>query len=940
MILTTGADAVYEYRDALLASDGTAANMALTMQDNLSGSLTTMKSAMEGLGIAAYDYVEEPYRNVVDNVTKAFQNLTGRISSGDLATPMQNIKDAFSDLGDIVGPLVEETLGGLITVLGDIAEQKDVIIPALIGMGTGYLAYKAIVEGVTFAQGLLNTATTLFTNLNPVGVLIGAGAAALATLIAVTKMDNDSNEAIRTMQENIREIEGNIEQIEIKTRNAEKAFEDEKLDIESNASVAKILTDQLYDLADQTGRTAVEETKMKLLVDKLNEVVPGLNLNYNEQTKTLSKTREQVELLTKSYRDQALYEAFNNQSRAYLDLYTEAVGNAARAEMEFNLAMVGNESLWDDYTAEVKRQTDEFGNLERAKTDAYNALADKGGYDIDQIQDLEALTEYAAVIEKTGEAVKVAEDNYNEFNKQMVEAMRLAGLNVDEDGNLITALGDTEEALENTAEAQDELNSALDQGASSTEDITDQMVQYDGVVYRVSKDVAEQFEKIEEAYDKAYDSAKESIYGQINLYEEWNSGADISSTEVLKNLNSYVTGMSQYADNLDTLSTSITDETGEIVATLNEGLVNYLVELGPQSASAIAAIAQEITNGNADYIKQLNESWTNYYDPATRIAEKNAEAETGYSHFVEGMIANAEEAGTTSGEKLAEGAVNGMAEKSEEVAATAENISDSMDEGLASADTKSTASGIIGDLLGILVGGTALAFVDGAAVSKSLDLGLKSANTKKTGTELVSDALKAVKDSYQQSKESGKYISDGITAGITSGIPAVKDAARQSAKAALEAFRAQARISSPSKVAKEDAGWLPAGWAGGIESKVDLVEQAAEDVSQTALDKFVELTAPDLDVGGIVAAMQRQPDLVAQSISDSGNGEVSRRISEDLGSRYSEVGINYDRLGESIARVIEGMTVTMDGRPVGEILTNYVDEGLNGNSRLYSRGVI
>lgn len=75
-VLTEGVDAVEQYENALRNSDGAAAKMADTMQDNLQGAVTKFKSATEGLGIAAYDLVKGPLTGAVDLATGAISGLT------------------------------------------------------------------------------------------------------------------------------------------------------------------------------------------------------------------------------------------------------------------------------------------------------------------------------------------------------------------------------------------------------------------------------------------------------------------------------------------------------------------------------------------------------------------------------------------------------------------------------------------------------------------------------------------------------------------------------------------------------------------------------------------------------------------------------------------------------------------------------------------------
>lgn len=90
-VFTEGMDKVSGYEDALRNSSGAAAEMAEIMQDNLKGDLTTMGSALEGLGIATYNYIEGPVRGVVQGVTGIITGIT------EIITPQ---KDALEQLVD------------------------------------------------------------------------------------------------------------------------------------------------------------------------------------------------------------------------------------------------------------------------------------------------------------------------------------------------------------------------------------------------------------------------------------------------------------------------------------------------------------------------------------------------------------------------------------------------------------------------------------------------------------------------------------------------------------------------------------------------------------------------------------------------------------------------------------------------------------------------
>lgn len=100
LVLNEGIDKVAGYEEGLRNSTGAAEHMADIMQDNLKGKLTEMNSALEGLGIAAYDYVSGPLSGVVEGVTGAISGLTEAI------TPQ---KDALGEFIESVKNTNEET---------------------------------------------------------------------------------------------------------------------------------------------------------------------------------------------------------------------------------------------------------------------------------------------------------------------------------------------------------------------------------------------------------------------------------------------------------------------------------------------------------------------------------------------------------------------------------------------------------------------------------------------------------------------------------------------------------------------------------------------------------------------------------------------------------------------------------------------------------------
>lgn len=115
-------------------ADGAAESMATTMQNNLQGQITILKSGLEGLGIEIYEDLQEPLMNAA---IKA-QEYVGKLTT------------AFTDGG--IDGLVEEAG----TILADIATQAANAAPQMITAAVSFI--KSFVRGIKNNKSQLKTA--------------------------------------------------------------------------------------------------------------------------------------------------------------------------------------------------------------------------------------------------------------------------------------------------------------------------------------------------------------------------------------------------------------------------------------------------------------------------------------------------------------------------------------------------------------------------------------------------------------------------------------------------------------------------------------------------------------------------------------------------------------------------------------------------------------
>lgn len=83
---------------AIAASDGTAQKMADTMNDNVQGAFTIMKSAAEGFGITVYESMQTPLKELCEEGTVYLEQLTEAFQKGGLSGAVEAAGGMFAEI--------------------------------------------------------------------------------------------------------------------------------------------------------------------------------------------------------------------------------------------------------------------------------------------------------------------------------------------------------------------------------------------------------------------------------------------------------------------------------------------------------------------------------------------------------------------------------------------------------------------------------------------------------------------------------------------------------------------------------------------------------------------------------------------------------------------------------------------------------------------------
>lgn len=137
---------------------GAAADMAKTMDDNLKGDLTIMQSALEGLGIAAYEKFQTPMRDAVQSITEDIGTLSQSLSSGELSDSFDKISESFSNLASSAAEFAaNNVIPVVINGLSSIIDHSNEILALIGGIGAAVAVIK-IVPVITSVVTAISTA--------------------------------------------------------------------------------------------------------------------------------------------------------------------------------------------------------------------------------------------------------------------------------------------------------------------------------------------------------------------------------------------------------------------------------------------------------------------------------------------------------------------------------------------------------------------------------------------------------------------------------------------------------------------------------------------------------------------------------------------------------------------------------------------------------------
>lgn len=501
----------------------------------------------------------------LDQVNTSYDNVKGTMEEIK-EIKYDTLESRFASLGkkfqtEVAAPIAEKALPAIEKGLDLVIDNMDEMIPVMGGIAAGAVAFKTVtvaVELYTAATEGAGTATALFNgivNANPVVLAATAIATVTTAMVVYAKTAGEASREAQLLAESNREICDSANAAAESTRELIAEYGNNASEMQAQSEYAKILAERIEELSEKKKLDNSETQAMQGYIAELNNLIPGLNLAYDEQFQKLNLTNE------------AITEYLNNSQK----------------QIEMQAAQ--------EYTIELIKKKTEL-----------------------EIEGIKIENEAATLKEKTNELIGAQNDKEAAL---MDIKERMNGLNSDEKKTyqeLTVAQHDNTEALDKNKSAKEDLQAQIDAASQQLEQYgitwgevtgkTNENTESTNANAAAQTAAANANSVAIQAMTETYMGMQETVAGvldsQMNMFEEFNAGTEISSEKLLSNMQTQIEGVTNWADNMAALA-----DRG-----VNQGILDKLAEMGPQGSSYVQAFA-----GMTDeQLKQANDMWSQSLD--------------------------------------------------------------------------------------------------------------------------------------------------------------------------------------------------------------------------------------------------------------------------------------------------------------------------------------
>lgn len=970
-------------------SSGAAKKQADVMNNNLQGALYDLGSAAEAVGIGIYEDIKTPLTKAVGVGTKQLRILSSKLKKGGIKEIVP--KEAINTVENL-GKVAKAVGGGGLKVLGAAAKlvgnNMEVALPVATSLLTVFKGYKAVTtvvtafrtvsaatEGASTGVQILGTAIQLFTGKTisattataafktvctalggPVGigvVAVGALAAGVAAYAltqkkAVTEADRYYSSCTKLKKKQ--------EEMAASIKSLHKENQKNVDSTRANGVHADQLYQRLTKLMNVEHKSAGTKAQIVSVVKQLNELLPGLNLEYDKEADKLNKSTSAIKKNIAALKEQAM-------AKAYQKGMESAASKVAKADIENEKAIKKKTEATNKYNAAVEKMNQVTAKVNQGKITTSSDEYKKASNDLTKYYD--AMMTANKAVEQSGKNLNAAQKelttytdkytaqtNYTEYLKSLDDLAKQAKIKA---SDIPKSVGEgIKQGVYANPTSGKELKSLIkldnlvnsDQLAKMQEQgmkipqylskgISDGSISFKSAAKQMQNAInwTDLIQKAKDAGVKVPDSVAQGISsGQYAVPTSVQAVKNLVTFEDLKTKAQQ--GGVQVPDYLANAITSGSGKPKEAAAALSRviSFQEAITKAGIDGSKIPTELATKVAQGKTpvqDAIKEL-----------TKIDLSGDQNAFGLTKAIDSTAQKTKSQATKIKNSLKIGKVDNsaaassfdaIATKTGKAATTVKKNSTAIKKASKITATNNSSAGVqsFNSYLSSFSKGSGKAKTIADKISKTTATGLASGSgkaksagekmtlefskgiTAKSGTAKSAGAKVAKAGSSGASAQKSSFVSVGgnlslgLASGIRSNSDAVSAAARETVRAAVAAAKAEGKIHSPSRVMDSDVGkWMPLGMAAGIRKHTKDVEDASGEMANAS----VEATATALGIHSPSrvykdAIGKNIPKGVAKGVREGQtelNAEMKLSVNEALSAaksaskkgNYSDIGNN------------------------------------------------
>lgn len=971
-------------------SSGAAKKQADIMNNNLQGALYELGSAAEAVGIGIYEDIKEPLTKAVKVGTTQVSALASKLKKGGIKEVVpKSAVNTVQNLGKVAmvaGKGGVTVLSTATKVLGNNLEIALSLATSFVGAIAGYKAFKTASDAVTtFSTALsalntlekanaitlvaqqggltaLQTVVGIFTGkislataatgafnatCTALGGPIGLGIVAVGALAAGVTAYALTQKRAKTEAENFAISCENLEkkQKEMATSIKNLHIKNQKNVDSTRANGVQVdnLYRQLTRLMKVENKTAGTKAQIVSVVKQLNDLLPGLNLEYDKEADKLNKSTAAIKKNIEALKEQAM-------AKAYQKGMENAASKEAEAEVAYEKALNKRE--------EAQKRVNET----QKKFDERKNKVGVGGGDKELEKLGEDLITYKKALQEADGAVKKSSKNLNDAHKELDTYTDKYTAQANYTAYLKSLDDLSKQAKIKASDIPKSVEDGIKQGVYANptsgkelksliklDDLvnSDQLAKMQEQGMKIPQYLAQGISDGSVSFKTAATQLGNAINWEDLIQQVKDKGKEVpdsiaqgissgqyavpTSIKAVKNLITFedlkakaLQGGIEVPDYLANGITSGSMKPEEAVKALSN-LVSFqdmIDKAGIEGSKVPTELATRVAQGQISVqaaVKQLTDGVKKDFDKAekdTSKSKKNIENNTTLKTANNSGAAKSFNVVGNAAKKTANTVKKSKAdtEKNSKITPTDNSKSGkktfesySKEAQKASSKTKTSVKTLKSTTAKALSSSDGSAKKAGAKLGNDFAKGIasKSGAAKSAGSKVAkagSSGASAQKSSFVSV---GSNLSAGIASGIRSNSGAVSSAARETVRAAVAAAKAEGKIHSPSRVMDSDVGkWMPLGMAAGIRKHTKDVEDASGEMANAS----VEATATALGIHSPSrvykdAVGKNIPKGVAKGVREGQtelNAEMNLAVNEALSAaksaskkgNYSDIGNN------------------------------------------------